>query len=290
MNIDDLLIRVTYRCNQNCSFCFNKVFSDKVDYKTFECLDIEKIKEFINENNVKNIYISGGEPTVYEDIKHFTKEMSKLGKVFYFTNGYLLEKFTDEDINDMSISNINMSIYTNEIIDGPESFLKKCERLQNLKNKYPNINLNAQVMIDIDFFKVVNSKYYKLLNETFDRVNFQVLALPKESKDYKNTLEGMPKKDAYKILDYLDETSFSKKSSDIRKMLDGDNSAPCLMGRKYITINPNMTINLCPHRNNEFISLEEFNKIKYDLGNMNNGCLSMRCVSLQSFLNKKHSR
>ena len=90
--IDELMIRVTYRCNQNCEFCFNNIFDDKVDYKTKEKLDIGVIQKFVKDNGVKIIYISGGEPTVYENIKDFTYEMSKLGKVFYFTNGLLLDK------------------------------------------------------------------------------------------------------------------------------------------------------------------------------------------------------
>ena len=34
------------------------------------------------------------------------------------------------------------------------------------------------------------------------------------------------------------------------------------MGIKYITINPDMTISICPHVNDNTISIEQFDKIK----------------------------
>lgn len=286
--IDELMIRVTYRCNQNCEFCFNNIFDDKVDYKAMEKLDINEIKKFVKDNNVRIIYISGGEPTVYGDIENFTYEMSKLGKVIYFTNGLLFEKFSNEKINDMGISAINISVYTSDIINESENFINKINRLSNLKAMYPNINLNAQVMIDDSFFEVVNSNGFKKMETIFDRINWQPLAIPKGHNLYKTTLEGMNEKKANEICDYLENTVMKEKVNTLRKILTKQINEPCLMGVKYVTLNPDMTINICPHKNEDKLTIEEFNKIKGNIRNSNNNCLSMRCVSLQSFLNKKY--
>jgi molybdenum cofactor biosynthesis enzyme MoaA len=286
--IDELMIRVTYRCNQNCEFCFNNIFDDKVDYKTKEKLDIGVIQKFVKDNGVKIIYISGGEPTVYENIKDFTYEMSKLGKVFYFTNGLLLDKFKDEEISDMGISAINISVYTNEIQKETNTFVRKCDRLSKLKEKYPNIKINAQVMIDESFFDVINSKGFKKMEKIFDRINWQPLAIPKGHRLYKTTLEGMDRNKAKRICEYLEKTGTEKKANTLLKILDKEIDEPCLMGIKYITLNPDMTINICPHKNDTKLTIDEFNKIKGKINNSNENCLSMRCVSLQSFLNKKY--
>lgn len=287
--IDELLIRVTYRCDKNCDFCFNKVFEDKVHYESNECLDIEKIKKIIKDNGIKIIYISGGEPTVYDKIEQFTTEISKMGKTIYFTNGLLFKKFSDGQINNMGIEAINISIYTDEIVKDLGNFDKKYIRLLNFKKKYPNIKLNAQVMIDNLFFNVVESENFKKMSELFDRINWQPLSVPKDHYMYKNTLEGMKSEEVDKICDYLSSSGMEKKVDSFKRILKGDINDKCLMGIKYITINPDMTISICPHVNDNTISIEQFDKIKGKIIDSNNNCLSMRCVSLQSFLNKKYN-
>ena len=125
---------------------------------------------------------------------------------------YYSKKFSDGQINNMGIEAINISIYTDEIVKDLGNFDKKYIRLLNFKKKYPNIKLNAQVMIDNLFFNVVESENFKKMSELFDRINWQPLSVPKDHYMYKNTLEGMKSEEVDKICDYLSSSGMEKKS------------------------------------------------------------------------------
>lgn len=78
------LIEVTSRCNLNCKFCF-------ADAKgTFEDPDIKTIemwyKRIIKAQGHKNLQISGGEPTVREDLPQIISLASKMGFDFIQLN------------------------------------------------------------------------------------------------------------------------------------------------------------------------------------------------------------
>lgn len=288
--INELLIRVTYKCNKNCDFCFNNIFDDKIDNNLKEEIDTNRIINFIKKHHIETTYLSGGEPTVYKDIKNLSKQLSKESRIVYFTNGLLFERFTMKDIKEMNISAINMSVYTGEIINNDETFRKKCNMLRQFKEECPNTKLFAQVMIDKDFFSVINSEGYKQLEEIFNQINWQPLAIPEGHSLYKNTLEGMNPRESNEIISYLKEKLGNKKASIFEDIIKKNINQKCWMGKKYITINPDMTISICPHKNDKTLSIEEYEELesKTECFNIGEECLSMRCVSLKGFLDKKY--
>ena len=81
-------------CNQNCMFCIADLIHDKIH------LDLEKAKEQIryavDNLNVKDILLLGGEPTlspILIDVIKFCKTLPQVEKVIMTTNGIRLRNF-----------------------------------------------------------------------------------------------------------------------------------------------------------------------------------------------------
>lgn len=89
------LIEITERCNLNCKFCFASAG------KQAEDIDLDKIKFLYNSilksSGTCNIQISGGEPTIREDLPEIIKMGSDLGFKFIQvnTNGIRLAEDID---------------------------------------------------------------------------------------------------------------------------------------------------------------------------------------------------
>lgn len=89
------LIEVTQRCNLRCKFCFASSGGQHED------INMQKIefmyRSILNSSGICNIQISGGEPTVRDDLPEIIKLGSKLGFKFIQlnTNGIRIAKDSD---------------------------------------------------------------------------------------------------------------------------------------------------------------------------------------------------
>lgn len=287
--VNELLVRVTYRCNRRCKFCFNYVFDDKVKYDSNEALDIEKLIEFIQKHGIKKVHLSGGEPTMYKNISELVARLAKVSKVSYFTNGMLFDRFSTDEISTMGIMRIKVSLYNEEILGDDSKFLEMCKKIQEIKVKNPAIKFKASFMIDTDFFKVINSKNYKIALEVFDNIKWQPLTVVAEHPLYPTTVEGMDKNLRNEIFKVL-STFPDNKVDAYEEVLAGKPARACYMGKNYLTLNPDMTISLCPHLNENALTIDEYEEIaaKCDSFFPNPCCRTMRCISLQAFLEKKY--
>ena len=79
----NLSIALTYRCNLKCPVCYAK--ASEMPSKDFNPANLEKIK------NYKGILLTGGEPTMRQDLPGIIKKIRNSGKrVTIFTNGLKL--------------------------------------------------------------------------------------------------------------------------------------------------------------------------------------------------------
>lgn len=64
-------------CNYNCFYCHNRGLIEEIS----DILDINEIKDFLNKRVglIDSVVISGGEPTLYNDLPLFFKELKQLG-------------------------------------------------------------------------------------------------------------------------------------------------------------------------------------------------------------------
>ena len=108
VNTDDDLYNVsfeiTYRCNLECQHCFNK--SNDSAYIGLSKDDVLTLIKELAEAKVKNVYLTGGEPTKYPYFIEAVSEFHKHGiEVILATNGYDIKhhlKFIQENISPKS--------------------------------------------------------------------------------------------------------------------------------------------------------------------------------------------
>ncbi|MDD3343011.1 MAG: radical SAM protein [Sulfurospirillaceae bacterium] len=171
------LIEVTKRCNLNCHFCF----ADALDGKSKDPL-LEQI-QFQYESILKvsgkcNIQLSGGEPTVRDDLADIIRIGKELGFPFIQvnTNGIRLAK--DEDyVKALKNAGLNSIFLQFDGIDdaiykklrGKALFELKCKAIENCR-KYgigvvlvPTIvpNINVESIGDIIRFGLSHSPYVR---------------------------------------------------------------------------------------------------------------------------------
>lgn len=287
--INELLVRLTYRCNRRCEFCFNNVFEDKVKYDANEDMDIERLVQFVLKHEVRKVHLSGGEPTVYRDITPLVKRLSEIAKVSYFTNGMLFSRFDPEEIASMGIHRIKVSLYNEEVLGEDTQCQSMFKQIEEIRRLNPSIKFKAAIMIDADFFDVIQSEHYLRAIEVFDSIKWQPLAVGRDNPLYSTTIESMNTKTREKIFRIL-STFPDNKVEAYREVLNNQPITVCYMGKNYVTMNPDMTISLCPHLNVRTLSIEEYEKLIENGGILfeNPTCRTMRCISLQAFLEKKY--
>lgn len=80
-----LAIALTYRCNLNCPVCYARANEMKIP--DFKYDDLDKIKGY------PVVFLTGGEPTIREDLPAIIRKIKKAGKkVIMFSNGLKLAK------------------------------------------------------------------------------------------------------------------------------------------------------------------------------------------------------
>lgn len=67
-NGEQLLIAPTYKCNITCSYCYSKEF-DKTHGGDLSPEDLMTVFDWAKEQNIKELLLAGGEPTIYRHLK-----------------------------------------------------------------------------------------------------------------------------------------------------------------------------------------------------------------------------
>ena len=148
-------VDVTRECNLHCKYCFYPVEKNPVDVYSIrnivsDCTAVSRRKD------CSPIILTGGEPTVREDIVELVIELRKLSQVCIVSNGVNLAKDNDlfktllSQINTDGITNLNLSIHHTET-DEWKVFIEKC-RVCKIKLE------SALIVIDSekDFINAIN--------------------------------------------------------------------------------------------------------------------------------------
>lgn len=90
---DNMLLKITTKCNMNCSHCFNSCTADGVN---MSWPDIVASVDFINKVKCKSLILTGGEPTEHPDFVNMTKYICKntenIIQIIIASNGIYFEK------------------------------------------------------------------------------------------------------------------------------------------------------------------------------------------------------
>jgi len=101
------LIALTYRCNSDCNFCYakglNKQYKEVMDLE-----DFEKLLDWFEKQKIKNIIITGGEPTFHPNFEEMIDIINRRKfRVDIATNGLFSSTFLDKTIKKKVSFNLN---------------------------------------------------------------------------------------------------------------------------------------------------------------------------------------
>lgn len=162
-----LMIPFTHKCNLNCKICY-------LHYSKSKDLTLKDIQKLIKKSKAPIIRISGGEPTLRDDLPEIISYITQLGKVHsLITNGIRLEnenyvkKLVDSGLNNVHLSFNSFSDDKFLEIDGKLLLQKKLNTFENLKKNNVQIVLstllvrgvNKEELKDIFDFYLKNSQY-----------------------------------------------------------------------------------------------------------------------------------
>lgn len=109
---DYMSVVVTHECNRRCKFCIDQyrgsgefISSDNV----LSAIDVAK------ENNIKDILIVGGEPTLHPDIKWICKQFKDNGFRVIMTTNYDFPMKVKEMLSENVIDCLNISNYNQKL-------------------------------------------------------------------------------------------------------------------------------------------------------------------------------
>lgn len=158
-----ICFRVTRRCNLLCSFC---LASNK-----YENLTLEEIKESISilkNNGLKNIRLSGGEPTVRKDLIHIIDHCTKLNlNTILCSNLYNIDSIYDDLIT--------YPIIIKTSIHGDEKLHNSITGINSYKFTIKNIQRLVKDNIEVDIHNVLTEpNYLKLENLINHSINLGV--------------------------------------------------------------------------------------------------------------------
>lgn len=130
-SIREITITLSYKCNLNCGYCYQK--DHRYDEGIVKSEDVLKIKRFIDDYNKQKDYleevtISGGEPLLEENIETIKNILKIFGdkKINFFTNGINIVKHF-QDIDFKKISEIQISL------DGQDKVISKLSNIKEVK-------------------------------------------------------------------------------------------------------------------------------------------------------------
>lgn len=159
-------------CNFNCSYCHN---SSLIKNEQTSFIKEEEVLEYLEKRKkvLDGLVISGGEPTIQVDLKHFIAKVKQIGlKVKLDTNGYN-PKVLQDLINNNLLDYIAMDI-KGDFLDYDDICGKKIDSKKILES----IEIIKKSNIDHEFRTTIIKQYH-----TIDKIK-KIKELVKDSKYY----------------------------------------------------------------------------------------------------------
>lgn len=217
VRFSNIIIDITTRCNLSCPVCYMGNESEKKD------LPMEKIRMLAQKYQNKIISLSGGEPTLRDDLPEIIRLFNRKNTVFLVTNGlklvdynYLkeLEKSGLRYIS-FSFNGISDDVYWR--VNGAPLLDTKMKALENIKKTKIKIILSVLIVKGINEDQVASVLDYCAKNRDFiDELRIRSMVpcgryLPCESYSAYELLNLVCKRGDVKIKDILNEVRLQEK-------------------------------------------------------------------------------
>lgn len=183
----------TQGCNFKCSFCHN---SDLIN-QTQGLISLSEIFDYLNKRQklLDGVVISGGEPTIQKDLKHFCKQIKSLGLLVKLdTNGSnpkLLQELIDEQLVDYVAMDIKNDFSDYHLIIGKQTNQDKIKK---------SIELLQTSHIDYEFRTTIMKNYHN-----FNQIKKICQYLDKKSKYYLQNFKNTESVVDQKLISFKEE-------------------------------------------------------------------------------------
>jgi len=158
---EGLILKLTTRCNQYCPYCFTN--ANERDLYDF---DSDGIFKSAGDFKGDVIYLSGGEPTLRDDLFAIIKRIRKYGfKAILFTNGKKLSSM--DYVAGLKNADINAVILQFDSLDDSDYIKIRGERLLDNKIKAVN-NMQAHAVYLMLYVNIVGGINVHQIRELFD--------------------------------------------------------------------------------------------------------------------------
>ncbi|NET28346.1 radical SAM/SPASM domain-containing protein [Okeania sp. SIO1I7] len=166
--ISNLIVKVTNRCNLNCSYCYENIVQkgQDMDLKTFKNL-VDKVMKNSVQNRI-NFILHGGEPTLIgiewiTAAVEYAKQQAKIyGKSTTFGIQTNMIALTDKLINTF----IDLNVHISCSLDGPH-YLKGAMR-DYAQKAYQCYQLARKLDANVGILMTINHSNYQYFTEIID--------------------------------------------------------------------------------------------------------------------------
>lgn len=278
----DLIYILTYRCNKKCDFCYNRIFEKICSNEFLEEKNIDRLIEFLSNNKIKRISISGGEPAVREDLLEIIQKIHEFSDVKIFTNGLLFKKYNPDLLYEVGIRKIVYTITRENILNFKK--FKSVLQLIDDARKF-GIIVDGNAFLTNHYFSDKEKIILNDIRNHFDNVRWQPLVYPKDNPNFKCTVYGMNALLREKIFDDIINDNWGDISSyyiEFKRLFASKHQRkPCVFPHNVLTVNPDLSVSVCPHiKTNKY----DFNTISAAILNCSfTDCLKPECLGIYSF-------
>lgn len=136
-------------CNLRCTFCFGP----RHNIETMSTANILQVVDFIGGNGTKAVVLSGGEPTLIDDLPVILRHMKLFNlKIVLSTNGIFFERRMDEiapylDWIALPLDASTMSENQKMRIDYPNHFEIVVDLIPKIRSKYPQLKIKLGTVV-----------------------------------------------------------------------------------------------------------------------------------------------
>ncbi len=155
-------IEITNNCNSNCIYCYNSLRSKS----QLNLSDFIKILNILDKNDIFQIKLSGGEPTMHTQFLEFSNQLSK----FKFNNSLVTNLLID-DVKIIDSINTNFN-RVGISIDGPEKIHDKLRgkgSFKKIMSVLPKIKIEKIMYVTIS---KINCDHLKSIIKLAEKLNF----------------------------------------------------------------------------------------------------------------------